>query len=108
MGADSAEAAEKFKEISTAYAILSDPNKKRQYDMCGKDAESLWVTEMEAYDVENLNSLQRVFGALATTVGVPIHTSVSQPASDSSNFVAMYSERLTDAQAIQFKPCFVR
>lgn len=77
MGPDAAEAAEKFKEISTAYAILSDPNKKRKYDMCGKDAESLWETEIEAYDVENLNSLSRVWCAFATAVGAPILTQVS-------------------------------
>ena len=29
------EAEEKFKEISEAYAVLSDPNKKKQYDMFG-------------------------------------------------------------------------
>ena len=32
------EANEKFKELSTAYAVLSDPNKKRQYDLHGEDA----------------------------------------------------------------------
>jgi DnaJ-class molecular chaperone len=33
----SPEATESFKEVATAYAILSDPDKKRQYDAHGYD-----------------------------------------------------------------------
>jgi DnaJ-class molecular chaperone len=30
-------ASEKFKEVSTAYSVLSDPNTKRQYDLHGEE-----------------------------------------------------------------------
>lgn len=76
MGNGSAEAAEKFKEISTAYAILSDPNKRRQYDLAGADAQSMFENGMESVDLENLNSAMRAFGALMTKLGVPIPTQV--------------------------------
>lgn len=76
VGNGSAEAAEKFKEISTAYAILSDPNKRRQYDLAGADAQSMFENGMESVDLENLNSAMRAFGALMTKLGVPIPTQV--------------------------------
>ena len=38
MNPDDASAAEKFKEASEAYAVLSDPEKKRQYDQFGHAA----------------------------------------------------------------------
>ena len=34
---DNKSAEEKFKEISEAYAVLSDPEKKKQYDMFGAE-----------------------------------------------------------------------
>jgi DnaJ-class molecular chaperone len=94
VGAGSGEAAEKFKEISTAYAILSDPNKRRQYDLSGADANSMFESGMESVsgadansmfesgmesvDLENLNSMMRVFGAMMTKLGVPIPTQVGR------------------------------
>ena len=36
MNPGDAEAEKKFKEASEAYAILSDPEKKRQYDQIGR------------------------------------------------------------------------
>jgi DnaJ-class molecular chaperone len=38
------EAAEKFKEVAYSYGILSDPEKRRQYDAAGFDVRNLsWI-----------------------------------------------------------------
>ncbi|KAK6028436.1 DnaJ domain protein, partial [Ostertagia ostertagi] len=50
-------AQEQFKKISIAYSVLSDPNKRRQYDVSGP-------------------SSSRVFGALFNKLGVPIPTQI--------------------------------
>ncbi|CAM9104178.1 unnamed protein product [Scytosiphon promiscuus] len=71
------EAAEKFKEIATAYAVLSDPNRRRQYDLSGGDEEAKGA-DYTPMDMEGIGSMGRVVGALIGKLGVPIQTSIAQ------------------------------
>lgn len=73
--AGSMDAADKFKLASAAYAILSDPNKRRHYDMAGDSTKDLLS---ESVDVEAMGGFGRVVGALFTKIGMPIPTQISQ------------------------------
>lgn len=68
------EAQEKFKEISIAYAVLSDPNKRRQYELSGPSGA---VVDFEGIDVGEMSGVARVFGALFTKLGVPLPTQIT-------------------------------
>ncbi|KIH52103.1 hypothetical protein ANCDUO_17797, partial [Ancylostoma duodenale] len=64
---------EQFKKISIAYSVLSDPNKRRQYDVSGPSSSQL---DFEGFDVSELGGVGRVFGALFNKLGVPIPTQI--------------------------------
>nr|CDJ84240.1 Heat shock protein DnaJ domain containing protein [Haemonchus contortus] len=66
-------AQEQFKKISIAYSVLSDPNKRRQYDVSGPSSSQL---DFEGFDVSELGGVGRVFGALFNKLGVPIPTQI--------------------------------
>uniref|UniRef100_A0A0K0F6Y6 DnaJ homolog subfamily B member 9 (inferred by orthology to a human protein) n=1 Tax=Strongyloides venezuelensis TaxID=75913 RepID=A0A0K0F6Y6_STRVS len=67
-------AQEMFKEISVAYSILSDPNRRRQYDISGPSETAL---DFDGVDLSNdIGAVGRVFGALFSKLGVPIPTVV--------------------------------
>ncbi|KAJ0989176.1 hypothetical protein J5N97_007532 [Dioscorea zingiberensis] len=70
------EASELFKEVAYSYSILSDPEKRRQYDTAGFEALEANGMDMEI-DLSNLGTVNTVFAALFSKLGVPIKTTIS-------------------------------
>ncbi|XP_026661586.1 chaperone protein dnaJ 16 isoform X2 [Phoenix dactylifera] len=69
-------AADVFKEVTYSYNILSDPDKRRQYDASGFEAVESDGQEMEL-DLSSLGTVNTMFAALFSKLGVPIKTMVS-------------------------------
>jgi hypothetical protein len=75
----SPDATEKMSAIATAYAVLSDPEKRKKYDAGGLDA-----TDMESIDLEELGFGGKLAVALFAKLGVPgVVTSVAREVLDS-------------------------
>lgn len=68
-------AAEKFKEISSAFAVLTDANKRQDYDMALSTGGE--VTEFESVNVEDMGGMGRMVGAMFGKLGVSIPTQIS-------------------------------
>lgn len=56
------EAEEKFKKISEAYAVLSDPEKRKQYENFGSDQFSRRYSQEDIFRNVDLNEILREFG----------------------------------------------
>ncbi|KAJ0986722.1 hypothetical protein J5N97_005078 [Dioscorea zingiberensis] len=69
-------AADIFKEVTYSYSILSNPEKRRQYDTSGFEAIESESQELEL-DLSSLSTMNTMFAALFSKLGVPIKTTVS-------------------------------
>ncbi|KAL0922246.1 hypothetical protein M5K25_006217 [Dendrobium thyrsiflorum] len=69
-------AADMFQEVTYSYNILSDPDKRRQYDTSGFEAIDSESQELEL-DLSSLGTVNTMFAALFSKLGVPIKTTVS-------------------------------
>ncbi len=64
MNPGDAEAEKKFKEASEAYAVLSDPDKRRQYDQFGHAAFDGTGGGAGGFDFSNMGDMSDIFGDL--------------------------------------------
>ncbi|KAL0385609.1 UNVERIFIED_CONTAM: Chaperone protein dnaJ 16 [Sesamum radiatum] len=71
-----AKAADMFKEVTFSYNILSDPDKRRQYDSAGFEGVESENQELEL-DLSSLGTVNTMFAAIFSKLGVPIKTTVS-------------------------------
>ncbi|CAI0627551.1 unnamed protein product [Linum tenue] len=74
--ANDPKAADMFNEVTFSYSILSDPDKRRQFDNAGFEAVEAENQDLEL-DLSSLGAVNTMFAALFSKLGVPIKTTVS-------------------------------
>uniref|UniRef100_A0A7N0T7R1 J domain-containing protein n=2 Tax=Kalanchoe fedtschenkoi TaxID=63787 RepID=A0A7N0T7R1_KALFE len=74
--ANDPKAADMFTEVTFSYTILSDPEKRRQFDTAGFNAVDSENQDLEL-DLSSLGAVNTMFAALFSKLGVPIKTTVS-------------------------------
>ncbi|KAL8549492.1 hypothetical protein ACS0TY_008363 [Phlomoides rotata] len=74
--ANNPEASELFKEVAYSYSILSDPERRKKYDNSGFEALDAEGLDLEL-DLSNLGTVNTMFAAIFSKMGIPIKTTVS-------------------------------
>ncbi|KAI7756965.1 hypothetical protein M8C21_001517 [Ambrosia artemisiifolia] len=74
--ANDPKAADMFNEITYSYNILSDPDKRNQYDSAGFEAVEAETQDLEL-DLSSLGAMSTMVAAFFSKLGVPIKTLVS-------------------------------
>ncbi|KAI3796006.1 hypothetical protein L1987_38667 [Smallanthus sonchifolius] len=74
--ANDPKASDMFNEITFSYNILSDPDKRQQYDTAGFEGVDKEGQDLEL-DLSSLGAMNTMFAAIFSKLGVPIKTTVS-------------------------------